>query len=130
MCKRRRMSADDEGRRRGNAPSTLAYGSPGPSVQEGRARRGRGGGRGAGASRPPSSSSKARRGRGPRPEAPPPPGLGQHFAVLVDDLDATIAELRAQGLEVSDASPVAANRQAFVHDPSGNMVELHEAGTA
>lgn len=63
-------------------------------------------------------------------EAAPPPGLGQHFAVLVDDLDATIAELRAQGLEVSDASPVATNRQAFVHDPSGNMVELHEAGTA
>jgi hypothetical protein len=25
---------------------------------------------------------------------------------------------------------VATNRQAFVHDPAGNMVELHEAGTA
>ena len=63
-------------------------------------------------------------------EAPPPAGLGQHFAVLVGDLDATIAELRGFGLDVSDPSPVAANRQAFVHDPAGNMVELHEAGTA
>jgi catechol 2,3-dioxygenase-like lactoylglutathione lyase family enzyme len=63
-------------------------------------------------------------------EAPPPAGLGQHFAVLVEDLDATIAELRATGLDVSDASPVASNRQAFVHDPAGNLVELHEAGRA
>jgi glyoxylase I family protein len=63
-------------------------------------------------------------------EAAPPAGLGQHFAVLVDDLDATIVELRGAGLEVSDASPVATNRQAFLHDPSGNLVELHEAGTA
>jgi catechol 2,3-dioxygenase-like lactoylglutathione lyase family enzyme len=63
-------------------------------------------------------------------EAAPPDGLGQHFAVLVDDLDTTIAELRGLGLEVSDPSPVASNRQAFVHDPSGNLVELHEAATA
>ena len=60
-------------------------------------------------------------------EGAPPDGLGQHFAVLVADLDATIVELRGLGLDVSDASPVAANRQAFVHDPSGNLVELHEA---
>jgi glyoxylase I family protein len=61
-------------------------------------------------------------------EAAPPEGRGQHFAVLVDDLDSTIVELRGRGLDISDASPVGANRQAFVHDPSGNLVEIHEAG--
>jgi catechol 2,3-dioxygenase-like lactoylglutathione lyase family enzyme len=54
----------------------------------------------------------------------------QELSFMCDDLDATIAELRATGLDVSDASPVASNRQAFVHDPAGNLVELHEAGRA
>lgn len=61
-------------------------------------------------------------------EAEPPAGVGQHFAVLVADLDAVVDELRGVGLDVSDPNPVAANRQAFLHDPSGNLVELHEAG--
>jgi glyoxylase I family protein len=60
--------------------------------------------------------------------APPPPGLGQHFAVLVDDLDAVVAELRDRGVEVSDPSPVGRSLQAFVSDPAGNLVELHQAG--
>jgi catechol 2,3-dioxygenase-like lactoylglutathione lyase family enzyme len=59
-------------------------------------------------------------------EAAAPPALGQHFAVQVEDLDATIAELRAQGVEVSDASPVGTGRQAFLQDPSGNGLELHQ----
>ena len=59
-------------------------------------------------------------------EAPVPEDRGQHLALLVDDLDATIAELRGDGLEVSDASPVGTARQAFTRDPSGNLVELHE----
>jgi len=63
-------------------------------------------------------------------EAEPPAGVGQHFAVLVDDLDAVVTELRAEGLEVSEPSPVATNVQAFLHDPSGNLVELHQAGAA
>ena len=33
-------------------------------------------------------------------EAAVPPNLGQHFAILVDDLDGAVAELRAKGLEV------------------------------
>lgn len=57
----------------------------------------------------------------------PPPARGQHFAVLVEDLDATVAELRAAGLRVSDPVPVGSARQAFLADPSGNAVELHEA---
>jgi catechol 2,3-dioxygenase-like lactoylglutathione lyase family enzyme len=55
-----------------------------------------------------------------------PPPLGQHLALRVDDLDAAIAELRDEGVEVSDASPVGTGRQAFLSDPSGNQVELHQ----
>ena len=55
-----------------------------------------------------------------------PADKGQHFAVQVADLDETVAELRARGLSVGDPSPVGTGRQAFVHDPSGNLVELHQ----
>jgi glyoxylase I family protein len=61
-------------------------------------------------------------------EAPVPPSLGQHFAVRVGDLDAVVGELRGRGLEVSDAMSVGTSRQAFVTDPSGNTVELHQVG--
>lgn len=57
-----------------------------------------------------------------------PAAEGQHFALLFGDLDATVGALRAGGLEVSDPLPVGAGRQAFVRDPSGNLVELHQAG--
>src|SRR4051812_29327951 len=59
-------------------------------------------------------------------EGAPPPAVGQHFAVLVEDLDATVAELRADGLASSDPGPVGTSRQAFVTDPDGNTVELHQ----
>jgi catechol 2,3-dioxygenase-like lactoylglutathione lyase family enzyme len=59
-----------------------------------------------------------------------PEPLGQHFAVLVDDLDATTAELRAAGVTVSDAVPIGAARQAFLSDPCGNAIELHEPARA
>jgi len=60
-------------------------------------------------------------------EASVPEDRGQHLALLVDDLDGAIAELRADGVDVSDPSPVGTGRQAFTHDPSGNLVELHQA---
>jgi glyoxylase I family protein len=63
-------------------------------------------------------------------EAPVPPNLGQHFAVLVDQLDDVVAELRARGLTVSDPSPVGSSRQSFINDPDGNVVELHQVGLA
>jgi glyoxylase I family protein len=55
-----------------------------------------------------------------------PSDRGQHLALHVPDLDATINQLRAEGLTVSDAFPVGTGRQAFLHDPSGNLVELHQ----
>jgi catechol 2,3-dioxygenase-like lactoylglutathione lyase family enzyme len=59
-------------------------------------------------------------------ETPPP--LGQHFALAYDDLDTVIAELRAQGVEVSDPIAVGdtGRRQAFTADPFGNGIELHQ----
>ena len=61
-------------------------------------------------------------------EGDPPAAVGQHFALQVEDLEAAIAELRGQGLKVSDASPVGTGRQAFLSDPSGNGIELHQPG--
>jgi glyoxylase I family protein len=55
-----------------------------------------------------------------------PANVGQHFALAVDDLDAVIAELRARGVEVSDAMAVGPGRQAFTTDPAGNVVELNQ----
>lgn len=55
------------------------------------------------------------------------PPDGPHFALRVRDLDATIAQLRSRGTEVSDATEIpGAGRQAFLRDPTGNTVELNE----
>jgi glyoxylase I family protein len=60
-------------------------------------------------------------------ELPAPPNMGQHFALLYDDITAVVEELRAQGLEVTDPVPSGPNRhQAFVADPWGNGIELHQ----
>ena len=57
-----------------------------------------------------------------------PPQLGQHFALVYDDLDVVVAELRERGVEVSDPIPVGETkrRQAFLTDPWGNGIELHQ----
>lgn len=55
-----------------------------------------------------------------------PSSCGQHFAIRVADLDAVVAELRERGIEVGDPKGVGSSRQAFLFDPSGNMIELHE----
>jgi len=43
-----------------------------------------------------------------------------------------VAELRDQGLQVSDPVPVGetGRRQAFTNDPWGNGIELHERPSA
>ena len=61
-------------------------------------------------------------------EAPVPAGLGQHFSLLVEDLDGAVAGIRAHGVTVSDPVRVGSDRQAFLLDPSGNTVELHQRG--
>lgn len=59
-------------------------------------------------------------------EAPPPDDRGQHLAIHVGDLDAAVADVRAKGVAVTDPAPVGTGRQAFLHDPSGNLVELQQ----
>ena len=49
---------------------------------------------------------------------------GQHFAIAVDDLDASLAELRETGVQARGPVPVGEARQAFVTDPDGNLIEL------
>lgn len=49
-----------------------------------------------------------------------------HFAIQVGDIEETISELRAAGLTVSDPSPVGSGRQAFLKDPTGNLIELNQ----
>ena len=56
-----------------------------------------------------------------------PTACGQHFALLVNDIDAAVAELRGRNVDVSDPKPIGSSRQAFLADPSGNLVELHQA---
>ncbi len=55
-----------------------------------------------------------------------PPQQGQHFAVLFDDVDKLIEQLRSAGLEVGDPFATAFSKQTTVTDPSGNLVELHQ----
>ena len=55
---------------------------------------------------------------------------GQHFALQVGDIEAVIGELRDRGVAVSDPIPVGMNLQAFLDDPAGNAIELHQVGAA
>jgi glyoxylase I family protein len=61
--------------------------------------------------------------------APTPPNVGQHFALQVADIDASIAELRGRGIVVTDPIVIGTGRQAFLEDPAGNAVELHQPAT-
>jgi len=56
-----------------------------------------------------------------------PPGIENHFAFLVGDLDVVLETLRANGVK-ANRSPrtMGAGQQAFVKDPSGNIIELNQ----
>ena len=59
-------------------------------------------------------------------EGTPPPAFGQHFALRIADLDATRERLRHRAVDVSEPVTIGNARQAFLQDPSGNQIELHE----
>jgi glyoxylase I family protein len=60
-------------------------------------------------------------------ELPAPPNMGQHFALLYDSVDEMVEYLRGLGLEVTDPVVNGAGRhQAFVSDPWGNGIEIHQ----
>lgn len=55
------------------------------------------------------------------------PPVGQHFAVQVDDIDATAALLAERGVSVSRIKAIPGIcRQAFLADPTGNSIELNQ----
>ena len=57
----------------------------------------------------------------------PQPGGWNRFAVEVPDLDATVAELRRDGIRFrNDVVTGVGGKQIIVEDPSGNPVELFE----
>lgn len=60
----------------------------------------------------------------------PPERAGQHLALHVADLDAASEELRREGVDVSPPVAIGTARQAFLSDPSGNAIELHEPAPA
>lgn len=58
--------------------------------------------------------------------AEPPGDRGQHVALHVEDIDAVVSELQERGVAVSAPKAVGTGRQSFLHDPSGNLVELNQ----
>jgi catechol 2,3-dioxygenase-like lactoylglutathione lyase family enzyme len=57
----------------------------------------------------------------------PAPGGWNRFTLQVEDLDATVAELRATGAHFrNEIVEGVGGRQILVEDPSGNPVELFE----
>lgn len=61
----------------------------------------------------------------------PPPSLNpaaSHLAFAIDDYGATLARVRAAGLEVLDAG--AEIGQMWVRDPDGHVIELIDAAAA
>ena len=52
---------------------------------------------------------------------------GDHFAIRVDDLESAVADIRARGVTVNRVDHMkGAGHQAFLHDPSGNFIELNQ----
>ena len=62
-------------------------------------------------------------------EGDPPSTTGQHFAVRLADLEATRERLLSRGADVGEVVHVGTAKQAFLRDPSGNAIELHESGS-
>jgi catechol 2,3-dioxygenase-like lactoylglutathione lyase family enzyme len=58
---------------------------------------------------------------------PAAPAQGyRHLCLEVDDMPATVADLRAKGIEVTDPGPgTDGSIQAWLKDPDGNQLELH-----
>lgn len=56
-----------------------------------------------------------------------PPGAENHYAFQVHDLDEIVAHLSAHGVKARISGRVpGAGKQAFIKDPSGNVVELNQ----
>lgn len=62
---------------------------------------------------------------------PPAPGGWNRFQIEVDDLDATVAELRRAGAHLlGEIIAGRGGQQILLRDPAGNLVELFEPSDA
>ncbi len=61
-------------------------------------------------------------------ELPAPPNVGQHFALVFDDLDVVVRATARPRARRHGPVPVGetGRRQAFTSDPWGNGIELHQ----
>ena len=60
-------------------------------------------------------------------ESDEPRPKGDHFAIRVDDLESSVVDIRELGVQVHTIDHMAgAGHQAFLHDPSGNFIELNQ----
>ncbi|HEY8298619.1 MAG TPA: VOC family protein [Candidatus Baltobacteraceae bacterium] len=56
-----------------------------------------------------------------------PAGSGVGVAFEVDDIEATVAELRGKGITVADVYPTPVCKVTSFEDPEGNKVTLHQS---
>ncbi len=65
----------------------------------------------------------------PMPDgAKPEPGGWNRFVIVVEDLEKTVAELRAAGVTFRNEIEINAERkQILCEDPSGNVIELFQS---
>ena len=54
-----------------------------------------------------------------------PEDNGQHLALLVEDINKTYKSLCDTGIDVTPPKPIGSGLQSFLHDPSGNRLEIH-----
>jgi catechol 2,3-dioxygenase-like lactoylglutathione lyase family enzyme len=55
---------------------------------------------------------------------PQNPPRSPHFCIIVDDLDATVAGLRAAGCHIEQGATVEGRKRCYTRDPAGNRIEL------
>jgi catechol 2,3-dioxygenase-like lactoylglutathione lyase family enzyme len=59
-------------------------------------------------------------------EGPGGAGSRAHMALLVDDLDATLARARAAGADVRQSDDLWGAQRWFLRDPAGNRIEIFD----
>jgi catechol 2,3-dioxygenase-like lactoylglutathione lyase family enzyme len=63
---------------------------------------------------------------GAPPRGTPIDSTGNHYCLAVDDLDAAIAELEANGIEYQRGVQGESAVQIWINDPAGNTIELQQ----
>ena len=63
---------------------------------------------------------------GAPPRGTPIDSTGNHYCLAVDDLDAAITELEANGIEYKRGSQGESVVQIWINDPAGNTIELQQ----